>query len=49
VDSVALDRFNQLRLLLEREPATSIGGDFELSDITRRREDHLTEVATRLG
>jgi hypothetical protein len=38
-----------IEFLLEREPATSIGGDFELSDITRRHAVYLTVVATRLG
>ena len=38
-----------VEFLLERELATSIGDDFELSDLTRRYEDYLSEIPTRLG
>jgi hypothetical protein len=38
-----------VEFLLEREPATSIGNDFELSDVTTRYEEYLTEIATRLA
>src|SRR3954468_1223743 len=45
-DEQALVR-ESVEFLLEREPSTSLGDTFELSDITNRHSDYLTEVATR--
>jgi hypothetical protein len=47
-DEVALVR-ESIEFLLEREPATSIADEFELSDITSRYDDYLNEVSTRLS
>src|SRR3954451_14407933 len=38
-----------VEFLLEREPPTAIGDTFDLSDVTARHRDYLSEVATRLG
>jgi hypothetical protein len=47
-DEQALVR-ESVEFLLEREQASSIGDTFELSDITVKYEEYLTEVATRLS
>ena len=38
-----------VEFLLERETSTAIADSFDLSDVTTRYRDYLSEVATRLG
>ena len=38
-----------VEFLLERETATAIADTFDLSDLTAKYRDYLSEVATRLG
>src|SRR5690349_14355547 len=38
-----------IEFLLEREPATSIGDSIELSDLSSRYPDYLTDIPTRLA
>src|SRR3954447_23278756 len=47
-DEEALVR-ESVEFLLEREPGTAIPSDFELSDITARYDDYLTEIPVRLA
>jgi len=47
-DERALVR-ESVEFLLEREQSTAFGDSFDLSDITDRHGDYLTEVATRLS
>ena len=47
-DEEALVR-ESIEFLLEREPATSIGDSIDLSDVSRRYADYLTEIPARLG
>lgn len=47
-DEEALVR-ESIEFLLEREPSTSIGNSIDLSDVSSRYADYLTEIPTRLG
>jgi|SRR3954452_15658712 hypothetical protein len=47
-DEEALVR-ESIEFLLEREPGTAIAAEFELSDITNRFADYLTEIPARLA